>query len=173
MRIGYSAYSEGLIKNFIKTYADDIVGAIKGTGLFFPAIVAQKCYESSYGRSVLASRYNNFGGIKNYGNLPNAGIVRMDTTEVINGVRKTVKDAPFATYANPRIAFQAYVDILADPTKKYTSMGVFTASSPEQQILRIAQSGYTTTNPASYLKSMQGIINCTRDLYPEIAKIVA
>lgn len=173
MRIGYTAYSEELIKNFIKTYADDIVSAIKGTGLYFAAVVAQKCYESSYGNSVLASKYNNFGGIKNYGSLPNAGIVYLDTTEVINGVRQTVKKAPFATYANPRIAFQAYVDILRDPSKKYTSMGVFSAISPEDQITRIAKAGYTTTNPSSYLKSMQGIVNCVRDLYPTIGKIAA
>lgn len=160
----YSSYLAGRVKGFVDRYGSDIIDAIAGTGLFFAAVVAQKALESDYGQSQLASRYNNFGGVKNFGNLPDAGIIKMDTTENVGG-KKVIKSQPFATYPTAQLAFKAYVNILRDPTKKYMSMGVFTAPSPEEQIRRIAKAGYTTTSPDTYLGLMKGIIDATRDQY--------
>ena len=156
-------------KQFIDTYGKDIIQAIRGTGLFFTAVVAQKALESGYGDSELAKKYNNFGGIKNFGDLPNAGVVHLDTAEVRNGHRVIVRQ-PFATFANPQIAFEEYVNVLKDPTKKYTAMGVFTAPSPEQQIIRMVKAGYSTMNPYKYLSLLQGIIDAARD-YSHLGRI--
>lgn len=158
-------------KDFIDKYGTAIATAIRDTGLFFPAVVAQKAYESGYGKSELASKYNNFGGVKNFGSLPNAGKVSLDTTEVKNGVRVKVKQ-PFATYPDPETAFRSYVEILKDPKKKYTDMKVFTASSPEEQIKRMVQAGYSTQSPENYLKGLQSIIDAARD-YSKLGRITS
>lgn len=165
----YGAATYNRTKDFIDTYGKDIIDAIRGTGLFFSAVVAQKALESGYGDSELAKRYNNFGGIKNFGSLPNAGVVQLDTVEIRNGRRVTVKQ-PFATFSTPRIAFDEYVAVLKDPTKEYTKMGVFTATTPEQQIKRMVQAGYSTMSPSKYLSLLQGIIDAARD-YSHLGRI--
>lgn len=164
MAAKYSKTLEARVRKFVSLYGAAIVDAIKGTGLFFPAVVAQKALESGYGDSALAKKYNNFGGIKNFGSLPGAGVVIIDTTEVKGGRKVAVKQ-PFATYPDPASAFRSYVAVLKDPNKRYTAAGVFTATSPEEQILKMAAAGYTTSKPAAYLKAMQGIIDATRDIY--------
>lgn len=165
----YGKATYAATKAFIDKYGTAIATAIKGTGLFFPAVVAQKALESGYGRSELAAKYNNFGGIKNFGSLPNAGKVMLDTTEIKNGVRVKVKQ-PFATYPNPTEAFESYVKVLQDPKKKYISMGVFTATSPEEQILRMVRAGYSTQTPEKYLKGLQSILDAARD-YSKLGRI--
>lgn len=149
---------------FVSKYGDAMVAAIKDTGIFFPTIVAQKALESGWGKSELTEKYNNFGGVKNFGKLPNAGVVNMPTREYENG-KQVTRTQPFATYATPLVAFQSYIWVLQDPTKKYVAKGVFSAKSPEEQIKAMAEAGYTTTPPADYLKRMQSIVDAARDLY--------
>jgi len=165
----YSSYTYDNMKAFIDAYGKDIVSAIKGTGLFFTAVAAQKAYESDYGNSELASKYNNFGGIKNFGGLSGAGVVNLDTTEIVNG-RKVMKKQPFATYPNPKAAFQSYVRVLKDPTKNYTANGVFTATDPVEQIKRMVESGYSTQKVNTYLNAVKGRIEAARD-YSKLGKI--
>lgn len=160
-------YGEGTKKavmQFVSKYGKDIVEAIKKTGLFFSAVVAQKCLESGYGKSTLASKYNNFGGIKNFGKMENAGVVYLDTTEIVKG-KKVGSKEPFATYPTPKAGFESYVRLLKSPTAKYTAAGVFTANSADEQILRMAQAGYTTMSPTDYLNSLKGILDCCDDVY--------
>lgn len=161
----YSKAVENECRRFVGMYGEAIIAAITDTGLFFQAVVAQKALESGWGKSELAEKYNNFGGIKNFGSLPGAGVVMMDTTEVKNGKKVSTKQ-PFAVYENPVDAFKSYVAVLKDPSKKYTSVGVFTAATPEEQIKRMAVAGYTTTAPDKYLAAMKGIIEACTDLYP-------
>lgn len=165
----YSKYTYDNMKLFIDKYGKDIVSAIKGTGLFFTAVAAQKAYESDYGNSQLASKYNNFGGVKNFGSLSGAGVINLDTTEVING-RRVIKKQPFATYPNPKAAFDSYVRILKDPSKKYTSMGVFTATDPVEQIRRMVEAGYSTLSVNTYVNAVKGRIEAARD-YSKLGKI--
>ena len=51
------------VRYFIYIYGEGIAKAIKGTGLFFPAIVAMKITESGYGRNIPTGSFN-FGGVK-------------------------------------------------------------------------------------------------------------
>lgn len=165
----YSDFLYRRMKTFIDVYGKDIADAIRGTGLFFSAVAAQKALESGYGDSELAKKYNNFGGVKNFGGLEGAGRVLLDTTEYVKG-KKIVKKQPFATYKTPRIAFDSYVRVLKDPSKKYTQMGVFTAKTPEDQILRMVRAGYSTAPPEKYLNSVRGMIAAARD-YSKLGKI--
>lgn len=165
----YSTAVKNATIKFYDTYGADMIAAITDTNLFLPAVLAQKALESGWGKSELASKYNNLGGVKNFGSMPNAGKVLMDTAEYINGQR-VIKKQPFATYSTPKIFFQEYVKVLQDPSKKYTSMGVFTATTPEEQIRRIAKAGYTTTEAEKYLSSMKSIIEACLDIY-KIGKV--
>jgi lysozyme len=157
------------MKTFIDKYGKDIVAAIKGTGLFFTAVAAQKAMESDYGKSELSAKYNNFGGIKNFGSLSGAGVVKLDTTEYVNGKKIFVK-APFATYPNPKAAFDSYVAILKDPKKKYVANGVFDATDPLEQIKLIVKSGYATASVDGYANAVKGRIEAARD-YSKLGKI--
>jgi flagellum-specific peptidoglycan hydrolase FlgJ len=135
-------------KLFIKNYGKDIATAINGTGLYWEAVVGQKCLESAYGTAALATRYNNFGGMRN-----NFG------HGTANG---------WAIFLSPLECFNAYVRTLQSPTKKYTMMGVFTATSPEDQVLKIAKAGYCAPppTPAGYVAKAQSAIDATRQILP-------
>ena len=80
------------VRYFLFKYGSGIANAIKGTNLFFPAIVAQSIAESGYGRSIPTGS-NNFGGIKYAPNLPGVvGYVLADTSEYVKGKKvKTPK----------------------------------------------------------------------------------
>jgi len=47
----YGKATYNATKEFIDKYGVAIAQAIKGTGLFFPAVVGQKALESAYGKS--------------------------------------------------------------------------------------------------------------------------
>jgi flagellum-specific peptidoglycan hydrolase FlgJ len=75
----------------IKPYAISIGNAI---GVPYKFIIAQICLETGYGKSSLSSKYNNYGGIKEFGNGPKVSLL---TTECKNGVCAKVYQ-PFAVY---------------------------------------------------------------------------
>lgn len=75
----------------IKPYAITIGQAI---GVPYKFIIAQICLETGYGKSSLSSKYNNYGGIKEFGNGPKVNLL---TTECKNGVCAKVYQ-PFAVY---------------------------------------------------------------------------
>ena len=131
---------------------------IVDTGLFFPAVVAQLSVESENGTSDLAADYNNYGGIK--GDASNG--VLLDTTE---GNSRTASKAYFRKFDSFPDFMSYYVDNLRQP--RYIDAGVFQATSPEDQITKMVQAGYSTMTPKSYLASgVQDRINATRDLMP-------
>ncbi len=146
-----SQFAKDQTKLFIKKYGVDIATAIADTGLYFEAVVGQKCGESAYGTSELARDHNNFGGIK-YG----------------AGLQGAIGATPsgFAIFASPVDCFRAYVRTLKSPSKKYTSYGVFTATSPEDQISKIVNAGYSTTPAAKYVKNCQSAIDSARIICP-------
>jgi N-acetylmuramoyl-L-alanine amidase len=129
----FASVNDG-IKYFVGKYKNDLVSALSGSGIYFAVAVGQKCTESGFGTSDLATKYNNFGGIMNFGSLPNAGTV-------------TLGGKHYATFATPKDCFIEYVNILKDPTKKYISKGLLNASTPQGQLLAIANGGYCEAPP--------------------------
>ena len=146
-----SKFAKERTKLFIKNFGLDVVKAIEGTGLFFPAVVGQKCGESTYGTSPLAVKYNNFGGIRNFGSLSGA----IGTTS-----------SGYAIFKTPYDCFKVYVQQLQSPTKKYVRNGVFTATTPEDQIKKIVNSGYSSTPASEYLALCQSAIDSARLIAP-------
>ena len=157
----YSLAVKNRTQQFVKDYGRGIALAIKGTNLFFPAIVAQKALESGWGQSSLTKEANNFGGIKYNPNLSGVtGFVTKDTTEFVRGRRVAVK-ARFSKFKDVESGIRATIQVLLlDRYKNARNL----AKTPEEQILMIARAGYTTTPPERYLSSMQGIIEATQDL---------
>ena len=157
----YSLAVKNRTRDFVKAYGPGIVNAIKGTGLFFPAVVAQKALESGWGTSELTRRAFNFGGIKYNPKLPGVtGFVTRDTTEYING-RKVRVQAKFSKFKDVESGIRATITVLLGDRYKSARLN---AKTPEEQVLMIARAGYTTTPAQRYLSSLQGIIEATQDL---------
>lgn len=164
----YSLAVKNKTKWFIDTYGAGIAKAIKGTNLFFPAIVAQKALESGWGQSSLTTLHNNWGGIKCAPQLEGAtGCIKMDTTEVKNGVKYKTKQS-FTKFADTASGIKAVTQVLmADRYKNARN----NAKTAKEQVLMIAQAGYTTTPPSKYLASMNSIIEAAQD-YKGLGRIV-
>lgn len=157
----YSAAVEKKTKFFVTNYGKGIVNAIKGTGLFFPTVVAMKALESGWGESQLTRTANNFGGIKYNPNLPGVvGAVTMDTTEFVRGKRIAVKKQ-FSKFKDVESGFRATINVLLLDRYKNARLK---AKTPEEQVIMIVQAGYSTTPPKLYLSKLQGIIEATQDL---------
>lgn len=157
----YSLAVKNRTEKFVKDYGVGIAAAIKGTNLFFPAVVAQKALESGWGLSGLTREANNFGGIKYNPNLRGVtGYVLRDTTEFIRGRRVVVKQK-FSKFSSVEAGIRATIQVLLlDRYRNARNL----AKTPEEQILMIARAGYTTTPPEKYLASLRGIIEATQDL---------
>lgn len=156
----YSLAVKNRTKKFVDTYGKGIALAIRGTGLFFPTIVAQKALESGWGESELTKTANNFGGIKYNPNLSGVtGYVLRDTTEYVKGKKVSVKQK-FSRFKDVESGIRATIQVLMSDRYKAARMN---AKTPEEQVLLIARAGYTTTPPAKYLAALQGIIEATQD----------
>jgi flagellum-specific peptidoglycan hydrolase FlgJ len=156
----YSPFLYNRVKEFVKKYGDGIVKSIKGTGLFFPAVIGQSALESGYGEKIPLGS-NNFGGIKYNPKLSGViGFVESDTTEYKNGVKVKVKQK-FSKFIDVESGFKAHIQVLLGSRYENARLN---AKTPQEQILMIAKSGYTTTPPDKYLASMNGIIEATSDL---------
>jgi flagellum-specific peptidoglycan hydrolase FlgJ len=94
----YSLAVKNRTEQFVKNYGKGVALAIKGTGLFFPTVIAQKALESGWGESKLTKEANNFGGIKYNPSLSGVtGYVTRDTAEYIKGKKVIVKQK-FSTF---------------------------------------------------------------------------
>lgn len=164
----YSLAVRNRTRQFVNTYGRGIAQAIKGTGLFFPVIVAQKALESGWGESGLTKEANNFGGIKYNPNLQGVvGFVTKDTAEYVKGKRVIVKQK-FSKFKDVEAGIRATIQVLMLDRYKNARDS---AKTPQEQVLMIARAGYTTTPPQKYLNLLNGIIHATQD-YVQLGRIV-
>ncbi len=157
----YSLAVKNKTKWFIDKYGAGIMQAIKGTNLFFPAVVAQKALESGWGKSDLTIYHNNWGGIKCAPKLEGAiGCVKMDTSEVNKqGVKYRTKQS-FTKFSDTASGIKAVTQVLMNDRYKNARDNAKTA---KDQILMIAEAGYTTTPPKKYLAALSDIIEAAQD----------
>lgn len=157
----YSLILKKRADKFLKDYGKGIALAVKGTNLFFPAVVAQKALESGWGDSSLARDANNFGGIKYNPNLSGVvGYVSLDTAEYVNK-KKVMQKAKFSKFKDVESGIKATIQVLMGDRYKDARLK---AKTPEEQVLMIAKAGYTTTPPLKYVSSLKGIIEATQDI---------
>jgi flagellum-specific peptidoglycan hydrolase FlgJ len=165
----YNGYigADAKVRYFLIKFGNGVLNSIKGTGLFFPAVIAQSITESGYGRRIPKDS-NNFGGIKYNPKLPGVvGYVETDTSEIIKGRRVIVKEK-FSKFKDVESGFKAHINVLLADRYKDARLK---AKSPEEQILMIARVGYTTTPPNEYLNTMKANINRVRDT-TKIARVI-
>jgi len=114
-------------------------------------VVAQAAHESAFGRSQLAARYNNFGGLKS-GVRPNKanGTIEFNTREGYGSNASVVK-APFLTFASVEDWVVTELDFLERKTKGAIK-GARTARE-YNELLRAA--GYYTGDPKVYLAALE------------------
>jgi flagellum-specific peptidoglycan hydrolase FlgJ len=155
----YSTAVYNKIKSFVDRYGSGVQKAITNTGLYFPAVIAQSALESGYGDSIPKDSFN-FGGIKYNPSLEGVvGYVESDTTEYVNGVLVSKKQK-FSKFKDAESGFKAHIQVLMKDRYKSARD---TAVSPYDQILKIAQSGYTTTPPKQYADAVNPLIEATTE----------
>jgi flagellum-specific peptidoglycan hydrolase FlgJ len=162
----YSKYLLERVKNFIDLYGASVAKSINNTGLYFPAVIAQAAMESGYGDNIPKDSFN-FAGIKYNPNLQGVvGYVESDTTEYVGGKKVYVKQK-FSKFKDAEAGFNAHVQVLLKDRYKDARLN---ATSPEEQLLMIAQAGYTTTPAKEYADSMKSIVAAARD-YSKLGRI--
>lgn len=122
-------------------------------GLFPSVLIAQAILESGWGKSTLASKYNNLFGIKVSAGWSGPG-VNLKTNEIFDGVETTVTSA-FRVYDNWKQSIADRNKFLRE-NPRYTKAGVFTATDPLEQIKALKQAGYATAE--NYVDSLLNIV---------------
>ena len=163
---------------FLNKYYPLAVRACKGTGIFPQTLITQLIGESGYNLSSLATKYNNFFGIKS-GSAWKGKVVSMTTKEYrADGTPYTVKGTGkmyasraialqdgaasaslFRVYSSIEDGFKGYIAFL-QANSRYKD--VFKAQSPEQQFAELKKAGYATQpNYVQYLTSIYNGIRST------------
>lgn len=137
-------------ETYIHTYSLAVINAAEGTGLFPSLFMAQAVLESGNGQSSLAKKYNNHFGVKASSQWKGK-VIELNTREVIGGKEVIVK-AKFRWYDTSLDSFKDRVAFLRN-NQRYTTFGVFSASTPEAQADALQKAGYATDpNYANTLK---------------------
>jgi len=151
---------------FVEMYYPEAVQVTAGTGVFPQVMIAQAILESSGkvdgvwmpGQSLLSRSANNYFGIKADSKWKGPTI-DLKTGEYFNGQYVTVT-GKFRKYASIKDSFADYVNFLKS-NPRYTTAGVFNASTPEEQAQALQKAGYATD--PNYSKLIIGIINSVGD----------
>ncbi|KFE68654.1 glucosaminidase domain-containing protein [Hyalangium minutum] len=136
---------------FIDRVAADAIKSQRQTGVPASVTLAQAMLESGSGKSGLATKGNNFFGIKGEGP---AGHVTMPTKEFLNGKWVTV-DANFRKYNSPAESFADHGKFLRD-NKRYANAFKHTDDAA-QFAKEIHKAGYATD--PEYSNKLISIIN--------------
>lgn len=141
---------------FVKKHYTQAMLAAKDSGVFIETLLGQSILETSSGKSVLSSKYNNYFGIKADKSWKGRSI-NMKTGEVFNGVPTTI-NSNFRVYDSFMDSAKDYIKFLKT-NPRYTKYGVFKAKNYTEQIQAIKNAGYATgTNYVSaVLKIIGGI----------------
>lgn len=127
---------------YIAKVAPLAVAARQEYPALFPSLaIAQAILESGNGRSDLARVYNNHFGIK--ANRAWRGkVVSLRTKEVYDSKEVTIVDG-FRAYDSAEDSFRDRNRFLA-VNRRYTTNGVFSAPTPQEQAKALQRAGYAT-----------------------------
>ena len=154
------------VRYFLFKFGDAFAKAMKGTNLFFAGVVAQSISESGYGKSLLASKANNFAGVKYIASL-HSDFYETKTKEVVKGKSVTIT-AKFAKFPTALDGVKNHIQTLLKPRYDKARLN---AKTPEEQIKMIVQAGYATMNPTTYVNQIKGNIRRIQNKVP-IGKVV-
>lgn len=143
---------------FVKQHYGQALVASKGSGIFIETLLGQSILETSSGKSVLSSKYNNYFGIKADKSWKGRS-VNMKTGEVFNGQKVTI-NSNFRVYDSFLDSARDYIAFLKG-NPRYTKFGVFKAKDYKEQVQAIKNAGYATGT--NYVKSVLGIVSGITD----------
>lgn len=126
-----------------------------------PAIVGQAIIESNWGKSILASKYFNYFGMK-CGTAWKGKSVKLSTQEEYKaGTLTTIKDN-FRVYNDVRSGVKGYFDFIN--TKRYANLKGIT--DPKEYLVLLKADGYATSS-----KYVDTVLNVVEDyVYPWLLK---
>jgi len=167
---------------FISKYYSNAVNSTKGTGLLADTLITQLILESGYNLSQLATKYNNFFGIKS-GSSWTGKVVSLSTKEynangssyTIQGTGKlynnrldAIKDGAnsgslFRVYNSVIDGFKGWVTFLQG-LPRYKK--VFLVKTPQEQFLELQKAGYATS--PTYANQLTSLYNGLKDTIASI-----
>jgi flagellum-specific peptidoglycan hydrolase FlgJ len=147
---------------FVEKYYPEAVAVSRDTGVFPQVMIAQAILESSGkvdgvwmpGQSLLSRNANNYFGIKADSKWKGPTI-ELKTGEYLNGQYVTVT-GKFRKYNSIKDSFADYINFLKS-NPRYTTAGVFTAATPQEQAQALQRAGYATD--PNYSKLITSIID--------------
>jgi flagellum-specific peptidoglycan hydrolase FlgJ len=125
------------------------IGEVNLKGSHPSVVIAQGAVESSWGRSVLSSTYNNYFGIK-VGSSWTGKAVNLQTGEVYNG-KEVLTSSWFRVYTSIEECLKDRINIL----KQYYPAAL-TANSPEIELEALKAGGYATAS--NYVSTVMSVI---------------
>lgn len=105
-------------------------------------LMGQAALESGWGKSELASKYNNYGGVKAAKGQPS---VRMSSMEGAGAAQKP-QVSSFAVYENPNQFFESWTQFLSRPRYQEARK----AKTPRDYAYGLKKGGYYTDSEVKY-----------------------
>lgn len=116
-------------------------------------LMGQSALESGWGKSELAEKYHNYGGVKAVKGQPS---VEMSSAEGYGPTRKMMK-SKFAVYESPNQFFDSWTEFLNRP--RYAAARQ--AKTPEEYAYALKAGGYYTEDQKKYASILS---RATRDI---------
>jgi flagellum-specific peptidoglycan hydrolase FlgJ len=141
-------------EDFFKKYYNFAVSASTGSGLSPILILSQAYVESGAGKSLLATKYNNFFGVKADKSWQGKTVILKTQEQTKTGEVYTINDK-FRIYSNPYESFIEQIKFLKS-NPRYTKAGLFTyPDNYAKQADTLQKAGYATDiNYAKLLKDV-------------------
>lgn len=127
------------VTDYISKHAKGAVWGTWGTSILPETVLCQSGVESSWGESLLASKYNNYFGIK-AGTAWKGKTVTLATKEYLNGQYVTIYDK-FRAYDSFSDSVKDYILFLRS-NKRYVN--VFNQKDIYNQLVALKVAGYAT-----------------------------
>jgi lysozyme len=141
-------------QTFIEKHKEAAIKSTFGKALFPSILMAQAIIESGWGKSELASKHNNYFGIKADSRW-NGSKVNYPSPEYINGQR-VIKNSYFRSYPDTITGWTDRNNFL-EFNSRYHTHGVFRAGTPEEQAKALRNAGYATD--PNYVSKLMDVIN--------------
>lgn len=113
------------------------------------AAICVGAWESEWGRSNLARNYNNYFGIKEYGN---ASKIRTRTLEYING-KHVPSNENFRAYCSKKESIDHFISLKIVQESYNQAKG-----NPEQILRLLYEKGYARKGNIEWLKGVTGVL---------------
>lgn len=137
---------------FINTIAPIIQKKAIEKGYKYPsAIIAQACLESAYGRSILASKYHNYFGMK-CGSSWRGKSVNLSTMEEYRAGTLTSIKANFRVYDSMESGVNGYFDFIS--ASRYANLKKATSSKNYLELIK--NDGYATSS--KYVENVYAVV---------------